>query len=551
MMRSCKRVCGWFGEWRRYCLLLALLFAARGVLVLCILPPFEGWDEYQHLAYVVHMIEKGSPPDLASGSVVPRSMFPWLIEYPHCRFATDQLRVLGAKSYDGYWTDPTTDTSRLESAPDIPIYQAQHPSLYYRMMMPVVRWFLPRGDIRSLMGWLRLINVAFGALSIYVAGRLIGVLIRPSRLRYLLGLLIALQPLYLLNCARVASDALAVLLGTAAIGLILVPSTRHRVLGSVWTGMVTGLSILAKTVNMAIAPFAVGVALAQGVWRRADAAKALGSAAAMIVGLLLICGTYFYHNLTTFGLLTPMQEAVQNRAAGRTMADALETARNMNIVDELGRRFYRRSLWTGGWSYLQPPAVAVKVQEYGYYFASLGFLFALMPTIRRSRGMAVSSEILMRVFALILLTAAGLCYHMVHTRMLLGSVATNIWYAAVIFPWLLVLYVQGLAFWPLPRLGFASGVILAGTYLLTELYATIVTMTASYTGGATGWEAWHRIALLHPAWLSPPVAVIAAVFVLIFVAVATGVMAGGVSGLDVVHEENGQRSKDNDRQPGR
>lgn len=549
MKRILKRTSGWLGDWRRYCVLLAVLFGLRGVFLLCVLPPFEGWDEYQHLAYVVHLIEKGEPPDLAEGSQVPRSMYPWLVAYPHCRFATDQLAPIGALSYEAYW-DSAQRGEVAAHAPAIPIYQAQHPSLYYRMMTPIVRWFLPDGDVRSLVAVLRLVNVGFGALSVYLAARLIGVLIVPSALRYLLGLLIGLQPLYLLNCARVASDALAVLLGTAAIGMVLVPSVRYRALGGAATGAVIGLSIMAKTVNIALAPFGILVAALSGWRERVGWKKAAPMAGAMASGLIFVCGAYFYHNLTTFGLLTPMQEAVQNRASGKTLNDVLVAAREMDLGDELVRRFYRRSLWTGGWSYLQPPSAAVKVQEFGYYFASLGFLFALAPAMRRRRSLSMTPGLMPRVFLLCALTAAGLCYHMVHTRMLLGSVATNIWYAAVVFPWFLVLYVQGLAYWPAPWVGVVPAVILGATFMATEIHGALVTMLSTYSGGASGAEALRRIAELHPEWLSPAVGGAALVGVLMATGLAVGAAIAGWSRLDVVHEQDGHRAEDHDRQPG-
>lgn len=499
-------------------------------MVICVLPPFEGWDEYQHLAYIVHLIEEESPPDLAAGSVVPRSMYPWLARYPHCRFGTDQLRPLGTHSYDEFWSIPPTETAiadsgQFDAAPDVPIYQAQHPSLYYRMMVPVVRRFLPDADPLKLVGLLRLINIGFGSLSVYLAARLLGRLIKPSAMRCLLGLLIALQPLYLLNCARVASDALAVLLGTAAIGLILLPISRHRAACGAVAGAATGLAILTKTVNLALAPFGI-VAGLLFAWRdRVRRGPLIAAPMAFLVGLLAICGWYFYGNLKTFGLLTPMQEAVQNRAAGRGLSDMAQCVMEMDLVDELGRRFYRRSLWTGGWSYLPPPIAATRVQEYSYYFASLGFLFALAPRVRRSRSISALAWLMPTVALLCALSAAGLSYHMVHTKMLLGSVATNIWYAAVIFPWLLVLYAQGLAYWPVKWVGMASGLALAATFLGAELYGTLVTMVSSYSGGATGIEAWGRIGELHPGWLSPYVAGAALACLAVLVMTAVGIIA--------------------------
>jgi hypothetical protein len=40
--------------------LLAAVFVLRGIFLLAVLPPFEGWDEYQHLAFIAFLSEQGS-----------------------------------------------------------------------------------------------------------------------------------------------------------------------------------------------------------------------------------------------------------------------------------------------------------------------------------------------------------------------------------------------------------------------------------------------------------------------------------------------------------
>src|SRR5216684_8021753 len=60
-------------QWKKICLALTLLIVARGVFVLCVLPPFEGWDEYQHIAYIVYIKEQREIPRFGH-STVPRSM---------------------------------------------------------------------------------------------------------------------------------------------------------------------------------------------------------------------------------------------------------------------------------------------------------------------------------------------------------------------------------------------------------------------------------------------------------------------------------------------
>ena len=59
--------------WRRLRVFLVALVVCRGIVVLSILPPFEGWDEYQHVAYVEHMRQTGQALLLARP--------PWRLHY--------------------------------------------------------------------------------------------------------------------------------------------------------------------------------------------------------------------------------------------------------------------------------------------------------------------------------------------------------------------------------------------------------------------------------------------------------------------------------------
>jgi hypothetical protein len=52
-------------HWPRWGLirsLLVALFFCRGLVYLGVFPIFEGWDEYQHVGYVVHVLETGQSP---------------------------------------------------------------------------------------------------------------------------------------------------------------------------------------------------------------------------------------------------------------------------------------------------------------------------------------------------------------------------------------------------------------------------------------------------------------------------------------------------------
>ena len=123
MLRFLSTAVQWFSDWRRFCTLLLLVFLVRGVFLLSILPPFEGWDEYQHVAYVAYLVEKGCRPVLGDGNEVPRSLYAGLVQYPHPRLAIEQLERIGAREY-GIFYNGGPPTARMDGKP-IVLYQAQ------------------------------------------------------------------------------------------------------------------------------------------------------------------------------------------------------------------------------------------------------------------------------------------------------------------------------------------------------------------------------------------------------------------------------------------
>src|SRR5947209_1310632 len=90
------------GPWQRFRLILLGLVLCRGLVLLCVMPPFEGWDEYQHVAYVLHAWEVGRPPVLGEALVSP-ALLREVVGFPQPRHAVDQIGWLGAEGYATYW----------------------------------------------------------------------------------------------------------------------------------------------------------------------------------------------------------------------------------------------------------------------------------------------------------------------------------------------------------------------------------------------------------------------------------------------------------------
>jgi hypothetical protein len=65
---------------------LIAAFLARAPLYLSVFPPFEGWDEYQHLGYIAYLDQTGAIPVFSTAIRVPLSILPLVIAMPHSRW---------------------------------------------------------------------------------------------------------------------------------------------------------------------------------------------------------------------------------------------------------------------------------------------------------------------------------------------------------------------------------------------------------------------------------------------------------------------------------
>jgi len=527
VIRLFFRVVRWFAGWRRFCALLTLIFLVRGVFVLSVLPPLEGWDEYQHVAYIVFLLENDRPPVLHKDNAVPRSLYKELVKYPQCDLAIQQLRGIGALRYDDFWRAAAAPVVS-KNPPKLRLYQAQQSAFYYRLVAPLYAWLSERGGLLAALTGLRALNVCFGGAALFLAMLALGHLVRPGAHRTMLALLIVAQPLFLLDCARVANDALAILLGTLAVVTLLVFTPRHVLPAALVAGLALGFGVLAKAVNLGLMPFAAYVFLSPA-WRKRQAVRrALMGLAVFLLAATAVSFHQYYFNVRHFGMLAPMQEAVQNQAEGRTLGDYIQGAASLDWWHQISRRYLRHILWRGGWSMLSAPGLLVRIHQYLICLAVLGGVFLLRRKVRRRRWLFRQRDVFSRLTVLCLGMTAALCYHMLQSSLVLPNVATNIWYAAVTFPWLLCLFYQGIAGYPWRWITHLLAAEMLVVYIATEMYGTMVSMVHAYTGH--GWDrvAWDRLSQLHLPGLGPVMTFPALGLGLVLILLALGVWVDAI-----------------------
>lgn len=502
MVRFVPRSLSWSKPWPHYCALLVLIFLVRAVFVLSILPPFEGWDEYQHLAHIAFISENGRSPVLGGGDSVPGSLYPALAAYPHSRLGALQLADLGVRDYESFWADPIRPKVNPQARP-IRLYQAQQSPLYYWCMTPIYEWCGGAKHILGMVTTLRLINALFAAASVWIALRVVGFLMKEGAVQYLVALLIAFQPLFLINVARVANDAMAIFFGTLAVWALLVLMRRSYWPGVFVAGVALGLGILSKATILSLVPFAAAAFVLPWLQKRLPLTRAAlgGLLCLSLVGALTF--RYFSFNHMHFGVLTPLQESLDNHAAGKTFGDAARTAGEIDWWGKFQSRYGRHALWFGGWSWLRAPAWMTKTHELLVYVSMIGWSFVLLPRARRERFLFRSGGDIAAMFVLCIGVGLGLGFHAIQSKMALGDVATNAWYAAASFPWLACLFCQGLSLYPTRWVTVIAGSMMLLLYGAAEVYGTFFVMAPHYANAEWSGAVFERLALMHPAALGP------------------------------------------------
>jgi hypothetical protein len=537
-------------------LILTGLVLCRGLVYLCVIPPFEGWDEYQHVGYVVHVQETGRPAILGETDV-PRSLLRAAVRLPHPKgVVAEQIGWIGAVDYATFWARHDPRRSRpIEPVPwldavHLRLYQAQHSWWYYRFVTPLFRALGGVGDLRRSIGGLRLLNLGFTAAAVWVALRAIGRLVPDPRHAALIGLVIAVQPLFVVNGVRVANDALGALLATVAVVGCLRLGHRRPVAWWSGIGVVIGLAILAKATNLSLVPFAGFCWLVVAIRERLSAGRTVAAGLALAVGCLAVVQSDLRSNLATFGTPMPMQEAVINRSLGRTASDLLAAAARVRWSTHLIWLWSYNTFAGGGWSGQGPTSLTRSVYTYALLAGLLGWAWCVPGRPGRRAAVFGSWQVPAACVVLCLSFTAALAYHAVQSKLAWGHTTTCPWYACPALPWFLAVAVGGGLAWPLGRFRPAVPIVLTAACLAGEASALWGRMVPTYSGGGAGLEALRRLAFLQPPWLGTATLFAALAGELVFLTAAAVAMFRGRGPAPAPGVLRGPRLARSDRRPG-
>ena len=475
---------------------LIAAFLARGPLYLSVFPPFEGWDEYQHLAYIVHLDETRTIPVYESR--VSLALRPLAIAMPHSQWGGEQLRDWGARSYADYW-NATGPVAAPDATSSPRLYQSQHPPLAYVIALPIWRALETAHALEAIYA-LRAMNLLLVAAALVLFAAALERVVPALAPRVAVLALVCLHPLFFQNVARVANDALAVAAGLAAISLLLLADGRTLLTRGLLAAACLAASIWSKQTGLTLIPaFLLGLPLIG--WANGVSTRRLWGVTSMAgITLLLLVAPLWLWSYQHYGSIVTTQESVDLAARGPIVEALAAALRNVEWRSLVERLFVPGTPWVGGWSFL--PIDETLVRLHGWWWgilltaAAVGAVVALLR--RADRGDAAG---LLVCATVVIGTTLGMMHHALLSQALFGGATTNPWYFMTALPFLFVLLVRGLGAID-ARLATVAAAVLAVLFVAIDMHGTWVQMPAHYASTTDPALQWARLTEIHPALLS-------------------------------------------------
>lgn len=481
-------------------LLAWLCFLCRAGWHAALLPLWEGFDEWAHVAYLQRLASgQGLPLPgqtrvsrevQASLSLTPMPAVP--LSTPHY-------------THGQYWRLPPAERTelrrRLISTPrqwaieEDPAgelnYEAQQPPLYYLTLAPFERAFASLPLPERVLA-LRLVGVLLASLAVPLTCAAVHAATGSVPAAAAGAALAAAMPLPAMTAARVGNDALSMVLFAALLWVLARAGPQRGFRHALAAGVLLGAGLLTKAYFLTAIP---ALATIYG-WRllRHSGRRAVAAAQATILfgtaGLL----SFWWHwrNLRLTGSWSGLQ---QTAGQSSSLADLLQQALHVDWL-RFAEISFRTHVWIGHWSFLQLRAWMYGVFAVFYLLAVTGLLLLWLRRRKHRqttgwRGLGAAALICGWFWL-------GLAYHEV-TFARLGLSSSAGWYAVAIISAEAVLLAAGWSALDRGRLWLLAAA--TALFALLDLYATNFLLVPYYTGliayGPSG-----RLASFHLPQLS-------------------------------------------------
>ena len=496
-------------KWKRISLAIALIVIVRGLFVLCVLPPFEGWDEFSHIAYLVHLRETAELPRLETSNT-PASMAPMMKQYPHPwgDWAQTGTNGWGTKQYNTFW-EPQTPGTPAELKP-VPLYEAAQPPFYYLVALPGWIIFSRLSDLSGIYA-LRVLNVLFLGGAVFVFLQALRWCILSVRHRIVVGLLIGFCPLFVITAARISNDALAIFFSSLTFYFLIRGLTvdPRRNLWFALASVFLGLGILTKANVMAMIP-PVAASICLLTYRkelRPAAAVKLAATCALIV-IAVLAPLYIYHAVQMHEVYRPTK-ILSSHSQGKTTLWMWGHFFHVGWSSHLREWLFTRELWDSGWSALTAPTwltFPYRIFLYAFWLvvvaSGLWRGWRRQPPKDHPEYLFGDGKFLILFSVSVLSMLAALAYFATMVLANWGFVFITPSYFMIVFPaWTSLVYQAAL----LVRRSFAlwSAAILLGFYMAAEVVGTLWIMPSVFSASTSLPLMWSRTMSFHPIFPNP------------------------------------------------
>ena len=482
--------------WRKFVALAAFAFWVRSLFFICRYPPYDGFDEFMHVAYLQYLHEEGEPP-VYGKSITPKSLYPDMIRYPHAEVSWRVIRDTGARSFRNFYGH----TPELLNTPDISLYQGQHPPLYYRITDPLYQGLHSRFGMATSLGVLRALNAAFGACALFLLLAPLAGIFGESRIVRFSILAAVSWPMFLVNAIRVANDALAILFAAAAFYLVTqFRADKPRMLLVALAGLLLGLGAMTKLVAFLFLPAFVAYFIWLAATERGARLRWLLAVVALTAGYLVVAGSFHLASHEAFGTYFPQQETMLNASAMHSSSELLGMMKWSDPWTIFGQRLLLTA-WTSGMTFMKQGAFAYWLTG-GFFAACLVGWVAWFATSRRTLTRSLVHGSVLILLCVGAVFAAGYM-HALHSRLQWNAVLTPSHYVMQAFPLLIVFAGFGLRGLP-SRAGEVLMAASAAAFVVIEAHSWIAVAVPYWTQTRDPSLAWQRMdALTGAAGLSP------------------------------------------------
>jgi hypothetical protein len=364
-----------------------MYFLARGIFYSCILPLWEGYDEFEHFAFVQYLATDSRLPSAASTRVsreVQDSLMivplPWTLrDFPAPHVTHDEFWRLPPEEREirgRQLKSLPKDFARQRATAPLPLYEAKQPPLYYWLLSWPLRiidgWSLP-----SRVFGLRILSLIFASLVIpfgFVVARRVFRQDGPA-----LGIvaIIAAMPELMINVCRVGNESLSIVFYTLATYFFLRMVETERHIKNAWfLGIILGLGLLTKAYFLAALPCAALVLLWIFLRSRCKPIRVLIETLAVLAPVCILSGWWYWRNIRLGSSLSG------EGLGGLFLADLTKHIPEVHWLDAADFMFFSH-IWFGAWSFLQVRSWIYHFFRYIVLIGIIGSVSSLCDSVAR------------------------------------------------------------------------------------------------------------------------------------------------------------------------